>query len=445
MSHKFPDGFLWGTATAAYQIEGATERDGRKPSIWDVFSKTPGKIENGDTGEIACNHYALWQEDIELLNTLGAKNYRFSVAWPRILPNGIGEINQKGLDFYNGLIDGLLAKNITPWITMYHWDLPQSLQERGGWLNRDIVEWFGEYADVLIAAFGDRVKNWFIFNEPSCVAYLGHGNGHHAPGLRGRDHYFNAAHNINRVIGATYHRIKASHPYLQIGSAFTLAPGISIDPQDDFPAEMAEAIWNWNYLDPVLGGAYPSICEEGFAPFIKDGDMRQVHADLDFIGVQYYSPNYWKRDKNSIMGADFARAPAGLNLTDIGWPIDPNAFEAVLRAFGRRYPKVPVFISENGACFNTVPVDGRVDDQQRIGYLNEHIAAVQRAIAAGVAVKGYFCWSFLDNFEWAFGYNKRFGLVYVDYLNAQKRIPKESFYWFRDVATHNCINHKDNK
>jgi beta-glucosidase len=439
MTNAFPKDFIWGTATAAYQIEGGVDRDGRKPSIWDVFCKIPGAIERGDHGDIACNHYDKWQEDVEILANLGAPNYRFSVAWPRIIPNGTGQINLKGVDFYNRLIDRLLEKNINPWITMYHWDLPQALHEKGGWLNRDISGWFADYADVIVKSFGDRVKNWFIFNEPSCASYFGYGTGTHAPGLRGRSSYFGAAHNINCTIGHVYRQVKSSHPDLQLGSAFTLSPGYSCKTADPEPGDMAAAVWNWNHLDPILSGQYPQIFEKDFSPFIKDNDMKEMHVPLDYIGVQYYSPNYWERNSNSILGADFSTHPGGNNCTDIGWPINHHAFAQILEELHQRHPTTPIIISENGACFNTSPgLDNQVHDIERIHYLQKHLTAVQKAIEASVPIKGYFCWSFLDNFEWAFGYDKRFGLVHVDYNDQQKRTPKDSFYWLREVI-------KDNK
>lgn len=428
---KFPKGFIWGTATAAYQIEGAWNVDGKGPSIWDTFTHIPGKIQNGDTGDVACDHYHRWSEDLDLAKGV-APNYRFSIAWPRVIPNGTGQINQKGIDFYNRLIDGCLEKGLTPWTTMYHWDLPQALQDKGGWTNRDVLGWFEEYAATLHRHFGDRVRNWMVLNEPSVTSYLGHALGFFAPGLSDEKAFWASVHHQNVVVGKTYRQFKELDSSLRVGSTYTPVPGRAQTAEAAQLLEVWENIWNWNYFDPLFTGAYPEKSQAGVAPFIKDGD-ECVKTDLDFVGLQHYSPIYFGRDETKPLGVFFTQAQGDFETNDAGWVIDPEAFTEMLLRLQSRYGQRPWIVTENGICCADRVKNGQVDDPQRVGYFERYLKAVLAAMDRGMKIDGYFVWSLLDNFEWADGYIRRFGLVYVDYRNGQKRIPKTSYYWIKNT------------
>jgi beta-glucosidase len=431
MSFKMPKDFLWGVTTSAYQIEGAWDTDGKGESIWDRFSHTDGKIANGDTGDVACDHYHRYLEDIDLIADL-VPNYRFSIAWTRIFPDGIGEsVNQAGVDFYNRLIDALLAKGVTPWVTLYHWDLPQALQDKGGWKNREIVSWFEHYALTCARLFGDRVKNWVIINEPSVIAVLGHANGIFAPGLADHDSYWSCVHHQNLVMGNTYRALKAQHPDFYIGSAYTPVPARAEDPNDAHLCKTWENAWIWNYSDPLFKGIYPLESQEAIAPFIKTGDMQVIQGAFDYVGLQYYSPLYFKKDPHCAIGLSFGDAPADCEKNDLGWPIDPQAFTDMLLKLRAEYGDHDWIITENGISLNDTRDHDAVSDPRRIDYLSRHIDAVKNAMQQGVTIKGYFAWSLLDNMEWASGYGPRFGLVYIDYKDNLKRIPKDSYYWFQ--------------
>lgn len=429
----FPPEFIWGTATAAYQIEGAANKDGRGPSIWDTFSHIPGNVANNDTGDVACDHYNRLDEDLALIAGV-APHYRFSISWSRIFPNGTGEINQKGVDFYNRLIDGLLARGIEPWATLYHWDLPQALQDKGGWANRDIVQWFDGYAETCIRLFGDRVKNWMIINEPSIVSYMGHALGVFAPGIRDESAYWACVHHLNMVVGTVYRKAKALRPELNVGSTYTPIPCRTVDPAENDVAQLMECVWHWNFLDPLFRGEYPEIVRARVAPHVRSGDGDIARTKLDFVGLQHYSPIYFTRSADKVLGADFAAAPAHLPKSDMGWPIDPEAFGKILLDLDRAYPGTAWVITENGISLHDArQPDGSVQDDKRIDYLTRYLGAVKGAMAKGMNIAGYFVWSLMDNYEWASGYGPRFGLVYIDYGNAQKRTPKKSYYWYRDL------------
>lgn len=437
---EFPDNFVWGTATAAYQIEGAWDKDGKGENIWDRFCHAGGNILNDETGDVACDHYHRWEEDLNLLKEFGIKNYRFSISWARILPQGIGAINQAGVDFYSNLIDGLIARGITPWITIYHWDLPQALQDKGGWTNRDSIKWFKEYALTLVKLYGSRAKNWIIFNEPSVHSLLGHGFGFHAPGLNQKKSYLAAVHHINLTIAETYRVLKSQYPDLNIGSSYTLLPNYPENEnceKDRLASDYFFGFWNTNHFDPLFKGEYPELIRHEFGDLIKDGDTELLKADLDFVGVQHYNAIHAKHDECFLFNSFFGAKPAGVPQTDYGWMIQPDDFEKCLVWLAENYnlneKKIPIVITENGAAFHDEPNKGGVcNDTRRISYLEGYIRAVHNAIERGSPIRGYFIWSFMDNFEWADGYSQRFGVVHVDY-ETQKRTPKESLKWFKSL------------
>jgi beta-glucosidase len=433
---QFPDGFAWGSATASYQIEGAVAEDGRAPSIWDTFSHTPGAIENGDTGDVADDHYHRYAEDVELMAALGVGWYRFSLAWPRLIPHGTGAINEAGLDFYSRLIDALLEKGIRPWVTLYHWDLPQALEDDGGWLNRDTIERFAEYAGIVGQKFADRVEHWIPINEPNVVTMLGYGNGVHAPGKQLMFDALPVAHHLLLAHGRAAIALRAAGAS-SIGCANNHAPvwPASDDEADVGASKLFDALWNGMFSEPMLFGRYPFDLAPLVEPVIRAGDMATIRQPLDFYGVNYYNPM-------RIAAAD-EDAPTpwepleilGYPTTDHGWPVVPDALREWLITLRARYRAAlpPIIITESGCSYGTAPdADGVVDDQARIDYLDAHLRAVAVAVRAGVDVRGYYTWSLMDNFEWAEGYTQRFGLVYVDY-ETQARIPKRSFDWYAET------------
>jgi beta-glucosidase len=432
----FPAGFVWGASTSSYQIEGAVDADGRGKSIWDVFCHAPGHIQNGDTGDVACDHYHRFREDVDILARGGFDAYRFSTAWPRILPAGSGAVEPRGLDFYDRLVDALLAHRITPWLCLYHWDLPQTLQERGGWLNRDTSKAFADYARVVAAKLGDRVKHWATFNEPNVHAVFGHGMGSHAPGLKGQPHMLAAMHHQNLAHGRAVAALRAERADLRVGTVISQQPvRPSSDRDEDRRAVVRfDAMWNGACLDPLLKGSYPHPVAAEFAPLVADGDLQAIYQPIDFLGVNYYSPMYVADAPHSLFDAWFGALPAGTRLTAMGWPIDPGGLAEELIHLRKRYGDLDVYVTENGACFDdTVAADGSVHDDARVAFLRDHIAAARRALAAGVKLRGYFVWSLLDNFEWAEGYRRRFGIVRVDFAT-QKRTPKSSFAYLAQMT-----------
>jgi len=439
-----PDEFVWGAATAAYQIEGAVREDGRGESIWDRFSHTPGKIANGDTGDVACDHYHLWQQDIELMSQLGLGAYRFSVSWPRVLPHGWGQVNAAGLDFYERLVDGLLAAGIEPWITLYHWDLPVRLDDAGGWTSRDTAKALAEFADVVTNRLGDRVKHWLTVNEPWVISVLGYGLGIHAPGHRSWREAVAAAHHVMLGHGWTVPVIRSHVSESQVGIALnptTIYPGSDLE--RDLEASIREdGLRNRLWLDPLAGRDYPEDMVELFGdlmPEIEPGDMEAIAAPIDFLGVNYYSPSYVVDDPGAaplrVRGVDRPE----LEHTAMGWIVQPAAFTEQLIRLHTDYNLGPLYITENGAaCDDPFPDEGFVADPRRTRYLHDHLEAILEARSAGAPVEGYFAWSLMDNFEWAEGFAKRFGLVHVDFAT-QQRIIKQSGRWYGRVVEANAL------
>ncbi|OWV03145.1 beta-glucosidase [Micromonospora wenchangensis] len=455
---RFPEGFVWGAATAAYQIEGAARDDGRGESIWDTFSRTPGKVFAGHTGDVACDHYHRYADDVALMAELGLAAYRFSVAWPRIRPDGTGPVNPRGLDFYDRLTDALLDRGIDPIVTLYHWDLPQTLQDRGGWTSRETAEHFADYALAVHARLGDRIRTWTTLNEPWCSAYLGYGNGVHAPGEQDAGAAFRAVHHLLLGHGLAARALRAA-------GARTV--GITLNPADVAPADPASAadaaavrlvdgLQNRIFLDPLTGAGYPADVLEHVArmvepTFVRDGDEKIIAAPLDLLGINYYSPTYVAgrpdgAGSSAYPGTEQAVEflPATGPVSDMGWQIEPAGLTRLLVRLAADYPGLPLMITENGGAF---PDDsgtsdgggaGRIHDADRIAYLDGHLRAAHEAISRGVDLRGYLVWSLLDNFEWAEGYRKRFGIVHVDYLN-QRRTPKSSARWYQEVISRNGL------
>jgi beta-glucosidase len=433
--NAFPANFVWGASTSSYQIEGAVDADGRGKSIWDVLCHTPGKVKGGDTGDVACDHYHRWREDIELLARGGFNAYRFSTAWPRILPAGADAVETRGLDFYDRLVDGLLAHGIAPWLCLYHWDLPQALQERGGWLNRDIAEKFADYARIVARHLGDRVKHWAMFNEPNVHALFGHGVGSHAPGLTGFANMLAAIHHQNLAQGRALQALRAERADLRLGTVTNVQPArpSSDSAADRAASERFDAFWNGAILDPLFNGFYPPIVAEHFAPLIAAGDLQAIRQPIDFLGVNYYAPMWVADAPQSLLGAWFGATPPGMRFTSFGWPIDASGLTDVLGRLRDHYGNPEIYVTENGACYDDpLAGDGTVHDDDRIAYLREHLAAARGALAAGVKLHGYFVWSLMDNFEWAEGYSRRFGVIHVDFAT-QKRTPKASYRWLAEL------------
>lgn len=463
---EFPEGFLWGASTAAYQVEGAVSEGGRGASIWDTFSHTPGRTKNGDTADIACRHYELVEEDLDLMAELGLKAYRFSVAWPRVQPDGKGPANQAGLDFYRRLTDGLRQRGIVPMATLYHWDLPQALEDAGGWPVRVTAERFAEYAEIVAGAIGDRVGLWVTLNEPWCSAWLGYGSGEHAPGVRDPQLSLRATHNllVAHALGAQVLRRETEAP---VGIVLNLAPQIpaSSHELDIEAARRADGGLNRMYLDPLFKGHYPDDVLElalraGLAvDNIEDGDMGLISASLDFLGVNYYMT--WTvasterlaqaRQAGYVAPASLLSegTAAALGFTHVGrpwlgrtaagWEVDPSGLTALLSRVRDEYSPGPFYVTENGAAYYDYRgPDGAVHDPERVSYLREHIRAVGEALRAGVDVRGYFVWSLMDNFEWSQGYSLRFGLTWVDYPSSE-RVEKDSFAWYRELIAANVL------
>lgn len=437
----FPDGFLWGVATSAYQIEGAASADGKGPSIWDTFAHRPGTIENGDTGDVAADHYNRLEQDLDLLVQLGVPAYRFSIAWPRVQPDGKGPFNQKGLDFYRRLLEGLARRGIEPMVTLYHWDLPQALDDEGGWLARDTATRFAEYASHVVTELGDLARLWITLNEPWCSAFLGYYEGRFAPGHRDYAEAYAAVHHLLLAHGLGLEAVRAAAPELKVGITCNhpdVVPATDADVEAARAADMEE---NRLFLDPVFRGAYPVDAPELLRDerLVRPGDLAAISAPIDFYGVNYYVREAVAADPDEP-NRGWRRVPASGDLTSKGDGIAPEGLTEVLLRVARDYaPGLPLYITENGAPFDdAVDGDGRVDDPQRVEYLAEHLRATRAAMDAGADVRGYFVWSLLDNFEWDSGYSIRFGLVFVDYATL-RRIPKTSAHWYRDVIRANAI------
>lgn len=428
--------FIWGVATSSYQIEGAVNEDGRGQSIWDTFCKVPGKVANFDNGDIACDHYHRYKEDLDLMKWMGVTAYRFSVAWPRVIPDGVGRVNEMGLDFYDRLIDSLLEREIAPWLTMYHWDLPEALQLRGGWNNREVVEWFGEYGEVLTSRFGDRVKNWMTLNEPLCSAWLGHLYGDMAPGIKDLQTALNVSHNLLMSHGLACQVIRSNVSEANVGIVINVTPAVpATDSQEDSnAAQLADGFDNRWFLDPVFGRTYPAdvIDAIGASPEIHSGDMKLIAQDLDFLGVNFYFRQTVAADQNSKPLPIRSVNCENVKRTAMNWEVHPQAFEEILLRISKEYSPKAIYITENGSAWNDEVINGEIIDDERIDYLVRHLDAMRSARSQGAPILGYFAWSFLDNFEWAYGYEKRFGLIYVDY-KTQTRTPKKSALFYRQL------------
>lgn len=434
---KLPKGFLIGASTSSYQIEGAVAVDGRGPSIWDTFCRQPGRIADGTNGDVACDHYHRFAEDVDLLADGGFKAYRFSIAWPRVMPRGRGTVNAAGLDFYDRLVDRLLAKGVQPWACLYHWDLPQALDDAGGWHNRDISAWFTDYARTTAARLGDRVKHWAMLNEPSVHAIFGHAYGNHAPGKTGWPSFVKAQHHQNLAQGTAIRALRAEHGDLKLGTVLSLQPvhPVSQRLEDIEAAARFDAAWNGANLDPLFHGRYPDVLGADFEPVVRGEDWANIQVPIDFLGVNYYGRAHIVADPNNVLaGAGFDALPPGTPTTAMGWPVEPDGLVEILGRLRDRYGNPPVYITENGACYDDpAPANGTVEDPRRAEFLRAHLAAAGRAIDEGCALKGYFAWSLLDNFEWAEGLRRRFGIVHVDFATGT-RTPKASFAYLSSVA-----------
>jgi beta-glucosidase len=447
----FPKGFFWGTATASYQIEGAWNEDGKGESIWDRFAHTPGKIKNGDTGDVACDSYHRWREDLDLMRAMNLNSYRFSIAWPRIQPSGSGAVNEKGFDYYSRLVDALLEARIRPLVTLYHWDLPQALEDAGGWTNRDTAGRFSDYVQLVAQKLGDRVSDWMIFNEPTAFVDLGYLEGTHAPGRASLLDFLRATHVVNLAQGAGFRALKAARPTARVGTAFSMS---SCEPAtnseaDKLAAERAHAITNIWFLEPALRGRYPEALT--FLPEtamrIQSGDMEKIRAPLDFIGINLYyriiasgsgvierttHPQEWLFPVKMDGGQQGPK-------TGFGWEVWPKALYDMVMRITRDYNRPVIEITESGCSYNNAPdASGAIHDSRRIEYHQGYLAALARSIVDGADVRGYHAWSLMDNFEWADGYSQRFGLAYVDFKTQQRTI-KDSGRWYGKVAAANRV------
>ena len=441
---KFPEKFVWGAATAAYQIEGAIDEDGKGKSIWDTFSHQAGKIDNGETGDVACDHYHRWQEDIALMKQLHLDAYRFSIAWARILPDGRGKVNQAGLDFYSQLVDGLLDAGITPYVTLYHWDLPQALQDDGdGWQRRAIVEDFSKYTDIVSRHLGDRVKHWTTFNEPWVFSWSGYYFGEDAPGWRnGIQAALSTTHHAFLAHGKAVPIIRANVPDANVGIVLDMnvAEAASDSEADIQAAEHFMGFQNRWYLDPLFKGTYPADMWQLYAeqvPYVEDGDLQQISVPIDYLGINFYRRSVIASG-DEVPPVNYQRvSPDDSQYTAMEWEVSPQGLYDILHYVHENYAVPALYITENGAAFaDEVSDDGQVHDETRVDYLRQHFSQAQRAIDDGIPLKGYFVWSLMDNFEWALGYDKRFGLIYVDYPT-QTRIIKDSGYFLAQVAANN--------
>lgn len=450
---RFPNGFAWGAATSSYQIEGAATEDGRGESIWDRFSKTPGKVEDGTNGDVACDHYHRFRDDIALMKSLGIKHYRFSVAWPRILPTGRGKVNQPGLDFYGRLVDALLEAGIEPFLTLYHWDLPQVLQDEGGWARRPTAEAFVEYSGVVARALGDRVKKWITHNEPWCTSMLGYYEGRHAPGLKDYGAALAASHHVLLSHGLAVPVIRAESRGAEVGITLNLTPSSPASPSaaDHDAARHFDGYFNRWFLDPLFGHHYPAdmvadhiaaghLPPEGLT-VVQPGDLKAISVKCDFLGINYYNRTVLRSNKVP----ESENEPRNVFLapekewTEMGWEVYPDGLREILLRVHLEYRPRKIYVTENGASYSTPPgADGRVRDEKRLHFLRDHFVAARRAMEGGVPLAGYFVWSLLDNFEWDRGYSQRFGIVWVDY-KTQQRIPKDSALWYRGVIAENAV------
>lgn len=443
---KFPEGFLWGASTAAYQVEGAWNEDGKGESIWDRFCHMPGRIENDDTGDVACDHYHRMPEDVALMKALGLKGYRFSISWTRVLPDGIGRVNSKGLDFYDRLVDELGKAGIAANVTLHHWDFPQALQDRGGWPNRDSADWFAEYARVVFDRLGDRVALWATHNEPQVPAMAGYGYGIFAPGLADLSLAYQAVHHLNLAHGKAVQVFRQGGYRGKIGIVLDLHHHVpaSEREEDQLACQRALGSAQGVFLEPIFLGRYPQYLMEWLgptAPEIQQGDLELIHQPLDFLGMNYYFTLAVSHSaRGGLLKVDTRmKTLPSLGYTEVGWGIVPSGMRSVLHRVRELTGNVPIYITENGCALPDEPDEaGYVEDRQRVHYLRLHLLELHKAIQDGVNVQGYFIWSLLDNFEWASGYRPRFGIVRVDYAT-QKRIPKLSARWYSEVIAENSV------
>jgi len=441
----FPQGFIWGAATASYQIEGGAYEDGRGESIWDRFARQPGKVYKGQNGEIACDHFHRYPEDVGLMANLGIKSYRFSFSWPRLFPEE-GKFNPEGLSFYHRLLDELAAKGIAPAATIYHWDLPTWLQDKGGWTNRETTDHFVTFAKVLFEEFGNRIYSWITHNEPWCAAFLGYAFGVHAPGHSDWNEALIASHHLLLSHGKTVELYRSMGLEGEIGITLNLSPTIpATDAEKDIAAaKRSDGFSNRWFLDPVFKGKYPAdmmtLFENRFGPlsFIKEGDLETISEKIDFLGINYYSHNIIEDDeKDDVLKSSVINETE--NVTDMGWGIHPASLYDLLTRIKEEYTDIPLHITENGAAFPDQLEDGRIEDLKRIHYLHDHFAAAHQFIQEGGNLKGYYVWSLMDNYEWSYGYSKRFGIIYVDFETLE-RTPKESYKWYQKVIQKNAID-----
>ncbi len=431
---SFPKDFIWGAATASYQIEGAALEDGRGECIWHRFSHTPGKVFNGDTGDVACDHYHRYYEDVALMKDLGLRGYRFSISWPRVISAGTGLHNPAGLDFYDRLVDSLLEANIIPFVTLYHWDLPQALQDRGGWVNPDSVQWFSDYAGLMASQLGDRVKHWATFNEPRVVSHEGFLTGKHAPGIQNLPKMLQVAHHLLLAHGAAVPVIREQVNDAEVGVVLDL---YAVDPMYESDAEAAaiyDGFRNRWFLDPVFRGSYPEDVAEVLDDALADIDLGAIQAaqvPLDFVGLNYYFRLMVEADEQAKPLPLQAFTHPDSPITAMGWEIYPEGLYRLLTRLHQEYGTETIYVTENGVALDDpTPNQGIVEDPQRVAYLEQHFDAAARAIQDGVPLKGYFVWSLMDNFEWSFGFSKRFGLIYIDYETLE-RIPKRSALYYK--------------
>jgi beta-glucosidase len=446
-SQPFPKDFRWGAATAAYQIEGAWDQDGKGESIWDRFAHTPGKIHNGDTGDVACDHYYRYREDVALMRALNLNSYRFSLAWTRIQPTGTGQPNPKGIDFYKRLLDELRAASIRPVVTVYHWDLPQALEDAGGWPNRETAARFADYVQIVAHALGDRVSDWILINEPNAFTSVGYLDGTHAPGKQNLLSFLKATHTVNLAQGAGFRALKAICPKARVGSSFFMSPcePATDSDADRLAAEKADAIINRWFLDPAMKGAYPDAFPVFPGPLmgVKSGDMERIRVPLDFIGVNVYTRTIASAPSLPERLADPKLMILPVKMQVGGGPGHKSLYDSVMQVT-RDYGRPEIEITENGCSYSDGPNDSEVvEDARRIQYHRLHLEEMARAIRDGADVRGYYAWSLMDNFEWALGYSQRFGLVHVDFAT-QKRIIKESGRWYAEVAARNALPAQDN-
>jgi beta-glucosidase len=431
----FPADFVWGAATASYQIEGAANEDGRGESVWDRFCATPGKVRNGDNGAVACDFYHRYSDDIALMRELGLDAFRFSIAWPRILPQGRGRVNAAGLDFYDRLVDELLGNGIVPYVTLFHWDTPQVLEDAGGWPARDTVDAFAEYVEAVSKRLGDRVGHWITHNEPWVVSWVGHGWGHHAPGRESESDALATAHHLLLSHGQAVEILRRNSPNAEVGITLNLDNpyAMSESPEDLAAARWVDGLHNRWFLDPLFLGTYPDDMLEAWAdlmPEVREGDLELISTPIDFLGVNNYTSPLVAADDNGGRSQIVRRND--VDRTDMGWEVVPDGLQDLLLRLHHDYQPAAIYVTENGAAYADVRGhDGSVNDPERQSYLEGYLAGAARATAEGVPLRGYFAWSLLDNFEWAWGYWKRFGLIYIDYATLE-RVPKGSFYWYRD-------------